>query len=477
MKPFELKKKLRQRQQPSSPKRERRAIRSAHWAWVILPALVAPSTIFAQSFKAGAGQADIQTSAISFPVAEFSGQHDPVSTRVLLLEEGSQRIAILTVDTPSIQDPLIVEWKAILTKVTGVTPENALVIATHTTPSPHISSGPGGGPGAGPDGRKQPSPAALASAKAYAESVDSAIESAATKALANLQPAQVGFGLGASKVNVNRDVLTAKGWGIGYNETGFTDDSLAVVRINALDGKPLAWIMDYAVRPAIMERSKTADGGALISADIVGAARHTLETEYGSGGTAIFLMGAAVDQSPLFMANRFVQDKDGNTSQVDIHEAGFTLVDLLGERLGGDAAQVSEGIKNTEAPSQLHLVRQSVEVTTQARQLPNGGGGFGAPPPGTAVKIPFVVLQIGDIALVGVVPELNASMGVKIKTESPFAHTIVATMVDGSAKYLPDEASYDHKTSEALGSEFARGSAEAVVSAIESELKQLHQSK
>lgn len=101
----------------------------------------------AQTFKAGAGAADILTSASMFPVAEFAGQHDPVSTRVLLLEDSDHKIAILTVDTPSVQVQSITGRKAILTKATGTKPEDALVIGTHTTPSPHVSSG--GGPGAG----------------------------------------------------------------------------------------------------------------------------------------------------------------------------------------------------------------------------------------------------------------------------------------------------------------------------------------
>jgi hypothetical protein len=452
----------------SSQQRKSKKRQLAYWKRIAVVTLLATSVpTFAQTFRAGAGQADIETSVTMFPVAEFTGQHDPVSVRTLLLDDGSQQFAILTVDTPSIQNASIVAWKAILTKVTGIAPENTLVIGTHVTPSPHISSE------AGPGGARQMSPADLTNAKAYAQAVDIAVESSATKAFVNLQPARVGFGTGTSRVNINRDVLTQKGWTVGYNDSGFTDPSLAMVRFNSLDGKPLAWLMDYAVRPAIMERSKTADGGALISGDIVGAARHNLEAQYGSGATALFLMGAAVDQSPLFMANRFVLDKEGNSSQIDIHEAGFALVDLLGERLGSAAVAVSEGINTSETPTKLKLMRQSVEVATQARQRPNSSAAIAAAPQKATEMVPFVILQIGNIALVGVVPELNAQIGVKIKTESPFPHTIVATMVDGSAKYLPDEASYDRKTPEALGSQFARGSAEAVVVAVETQLRKL----
>jgi neutral ceramidase len=449
---------------------------------MFLALMISGRSAGAATFKAGAGEADIQISASMLPVEGYTEQHDPISTRVLLLDDGSLRLALLVVDTPSIQDSFIDSWKAIVTGVTGVKPENAMVIASHDTSAPHVSSGtgPGVGTGAPPPsaanmgGRPQASPAALANAKAYAQAVDTSVEQAATKALATLQPVQVGFGLGTSHINVYRDVLTPKGWGLGYDDAGYTDPSLALIRINSLDGKPLAWLMDYAVRPAVLEQSMDGkDGGKAISGDLIGPAEHYLESHSDAGGTAIFVMGAGVDQAPYLMANRFVLDKDGNSSRVDIHDAGFAVADLLGERLGSEAVRVSDGIKTSATPSTLRIVRQSVEVISQARTPPNGPAPAATTEPGEAVKIPFVLLQIGDIAVVGVAPELNANIGVKIKTESPFPHTIVMTMVDGSAKYLPDTINYDRKTPEALGSRFARGSAENAATQIIESLKQM----
>jgi len=42
---------------------------------------------------------------------------------------------------------------------------------------------------------------------------------------------------------------------------------------------------------------------------------------------------------------------------------------------------------------------------------------------------------------------------------------------------LPDEASYDRKTSEALTSQYSRGSAEKVAAAIQAQLKEFHDFK
>ena len=70
------------------------------------------------------------------------------------------------------------------------------------------------------------------------------------------------------------------------------------------------------------------------------------------------------------------------------------------------------------------------------------------------------VMRIGELALVGVKPELNCVSGLAVKACSPFEHTLVCTMVNGGAKYMADRTSYDRLTYEAMNSPFGRGAAE-----------------
>jgi hypothetical protein len=454
------------------------------WARVIVLVLVAPSvTIFAQTFKAGAGQSEIKTSPSMFPVpdpvTEYAAQHDPASIRVLILDDGTLRIALLTVDTPSIQPTLVDGWKAILTRVTGVKTENALVICDHNVVTPHITATGVLTIAAGEHGMAPGSPTAAvlvprkvteaqaANAKAYAMAVDDAIEAASTKALAALQPVRVGFGLGSSQIS--------------YSPQNTTDQSLALIRFNSLAGKPVAWLMDYALAPSVMSSSKTASGGALITGDFAAVAQRYLETHSGSndgsGATAMYLMGAAGGQQPIFTAVRSVYGNDGKASRVDIHEAGYTLVDLIGERLGSDAVRVNETIKDSPTAPKLRLLRKSVEVGTQAFQQSNGAAAVAATPTGQKVAIPYVLLQIGDIVMVGTMHELNLNTGIKVRSDSPFPHTIVVTMVDGSNGGLSEISAYDHKSSAALNSYYVRGSAEAVAAAIGNDLRQLNKAR
>lgn len=456
-------------------------MRLTYWIRVIVLVLVAPAvTIFAQTFQAGAAQSEIQTSPAMFPVPdpviEYFGQHDPASIRVLILDDGTLRIALLTVDTPSIQPTLVAGWKAILTRVTGVTAENALVICDHDTVTPHITAtgvvtiAPSehgmapGNPSAPVLVPRKVTEAQAASAKAYAKAVDDAVETAATKALAALQPVRVGFGAGRSQIS--------------YSAQDTTDQTLALIRFSSLAGKPVAWLMDYALPPSVMSSSRTESGGALITGDFAAVAERYLEvhcgSKDGSGATAIYLMGAAGGQEPIFSAVRTVYGEDGKPSRVDIHEAGYTLMELIGERMGSDAVRVNETIKESATAPRLRLLRKSVEVETQAFQRSNGASPVAATPTGQKVAIPYVLLQIGDIVMVGTMHELNLTTGAEIRADSPFPHTIVVTMVDGSNGGLYDISAYDHKMSSALNSYYVRGSAEAVAAAIGNELRQMN---
>ena len=70
------------------------------------------------------------------------------------------------------------------------------------------------------------------------------------------------------------------------------------------------------------------------------------------------------------------------------------------------------------------------------------------------------VLRIGQLALVGVKPELSASIGAAIRKDSPFALTMVATMVNGGAKYMADREGFARITYAAQNSPFGCGAAE-----------------
>ncbi|WP_239648462.1 neutral/alkaline non-lysosomal ceramidase N-terminal domain-containing protein [Komagataeibacter europaeus] len=416
------------------------------------------------AFRAGSGRADIVFPSGRFPIDGFTGQHDPLAVRIVLLDDGTTRLAIVVVDLTSISGELITAIRTIVTDVAGIATPDIIVSASHTFSAPHIFAA----------GQAPPGTDMKANAAAW-QAVIQAARQAATRALASLQPARLGAGQGTSRVSVNRDVRTPYGWWLGADDAGDTDPTVSVLRIDRLDGRPLAIMTNFAVQSSVMDGSVTSTGGRLVTADLAGAAMRHVEARYGPDAAALFMVGAAGDQAPYLQASRPVVNADGRAARIDIHEAGFAIVDLLGARLGAQIVDVTEQIRAVDAPT-LDIRRESIQVASQAfSPRTNRATGpvttfsYDAGPP---VALPVVLVRIGDLALVGVQPELAAGLGARIRAHSPFAHTMVATMVDGGAKYMPDARSYDRHTYEARSSPFARGAGEAACARIVALLKQ-----
>ncbi|MFT3802334.1 MAG: hypothetical protein QM766_14090 [Burkholderiaceae bacterium] len=130
------------------------------------------------------------------------------------------------------------------------------------------------------------------------------------------------------------------------------------------------------------------------------------------------------------------------------------------------------------ARARVSLRRTQAQVGSQARPASTPAGPVTAYRYETSapVSIPLVLMRLGDVALVGMQSELAARLGAQIREGSPWLHTLVVTMMDGEAKYLPDATSYDRHTYEARSASYARGAGEAAVAAVVDQLKQMHAS-
>jgi hypothetical protein len=266
---------------------------------------------------------------------------------------------------------------------------------------------------------------------------------------------------------------------LGVNGLGPTDPWVGVIRIETLDGSVIAVIANHAVQSSVMNGARGTDGGLLVSDDLAGHAMRLVENQF-PGSVAMFLPGAAGDQAPLLTAVRSVMELDGNAEQRDAGANGQLLAMLLGERLGGEIIrvvarlgeqrkQLTDGTDLLDGSRALGVIRSTVEVPTQ--EAPTS---FRALRPtrfprfvsvGTEL-IPVTGIRLGSTLILGVQPELTVNTGVGLRQASPAPRTLVATMVDGAAKYMADELAYERGTYEAMNSRFARGSAELVAQSL-----------
>jgi hypothetical protein len=155
------------------------------------------------------------------------------------------------------------------------------------------------------------------------------IVEAAVEADERLQPARIGTGWGESTIGVYRRETREGRQVLGEVPDHPIDPSVGVIRVDDLDGKPIAIAFRYSAHPVTVGgRSQVA------SADYPGPAREVLERNL--GGLALFLQGCGGNINP----------RVGIGYEVDCSDTK----NRVGLELGGEALKVAAGIRtNTRA--------------------------------------------------------------------------------------------------------------------------------
>ena len=287
-----------------------------------------------RTLRAGAGRAPIQLPGELFPTEGFTGVSDPLHARLLLLDS-QERVALVSLEMTSLPDERIALLQETVAESAGLPPENVWICVTHTFSAPHFT----------PEHLCK-TPADQEKNRLLWLAVEAAVRGAASQAVAGLREARLGHKSGSCDVNVNRDVLTAEGWWLGLSETGFSDKTVTVVRLETPDGEPIAVLFNHSVRPAVMERPPGSTDEALVSADLAGAACGLVEQEYGGATTALFFMGAAGDQAPSLTGAR-------------------SIAEIIGSRLGAEVLRLSEEIDCRPCGDPIVIERAAVELPGQ----------------------------------------------------------------------------------------------------------------
>lgn len=400
------------------------------------------------TLRAGAGRSEISMPVEMFPFDSYTSVYDALNVRVLLLESN---ISVAFVSFELITPPEDDSLKELVSSITGIPTENIWFCASHTFSAPHLF----------PDGylKDEDDRCKLG---VFKEKVKSALIEATKSAYTGMTEAILGCEFGSCGVNVNRDVYTEEGWWLGINETGPSDKTLTVLRVDTLDSRTIGFLISFPVQSSVMNDSVMADGGRMVSGDLAGVASHYLEDEY-KGAVALFCVGAAGDQAPLFKAKYNYINRYGKLCERDIHERGFVLVEELGRRLGENAVLVAEKTKCRDFTEAIHTRKSVVKCPGKKMvsdlRLLSPSKEFNFVSEGER-EVPVEIMLVGDLALVGVRPELCCVTSQQIKRGSPFEKTVVLTTVNGGEKYMADESSYDRITYEAMNSPFGRGSAE-----------------
>ena len=78
-----------------------------------------------------------------------------------------------------------------------------------------------------------------------------------------------------------------------------------------------------------------------------------------------------------------------------------------------------------------------------------------------------------DAAIVALPGEIFVELGLALKKQSPFKHTMIAELANGSIGYIPDSRAYPQGNYEVVSARCAQGSGELLVKAVLKLLKEL----
>jgi neutral ceramidase len=363
--------------------------------------------------------------------------HDPIFVRALVLDNGTHIAAIVTADLIEFGDTTALRER--IAREVGIPAGNLIISATHdhSAPRPNFTVGPR---------------ASATAPQIFTMDVYDKVVQSLKQAKASLQPARIGNGTGKIDVNINRDEYDGHEWKLGVNPDGHSDKTVWVMKVETSSGDPVAVLINYAVHSVVAGPSTDQ-----LTGDLAGAAERYVEQHYNNKVVALFAIGAAGDQNPIFSG-------PGERPQENVPP--FQAVDALGLLLGAEAVRIANGINATTTTASIEAAERTFSCPTKPMELgppPVPGEKQGPPAPEQDMKkapIHLGLIMLNQIAFTAVSGEVVTNIYWHLKKASPLTDTVMITLADGRVGYIVDDASYDTPLFELGSSPLARGCAE-----------------
>lgn len=445
------------------------------------------------SLLAGAAAADITP---PFPVDLLGYVRRPVAARssygplmatacVFRDDETRLTVAIIAADVVGLTTGMADRIRARVGEAIGCDPADVLLNSSHShaAPWPGATIKLGGEFDDWTEGELR-----------FWDSIPDRYASVAVQANSRLAPARISGGVGtAPGLAVNRRERTPDGRTIlGWSREGVRDDSVVAIRVDGLDGAPLAadaiaTLVSFACHPVVIGPDVPGAGP-----DFVGPLRSHLR-DLRRGAETVFLQGAAGDALPLeafrdddsamvaaeafgariaLEAARAVADADPWATEVDRGDWGsVTPISLYRRRLAD--TQAPQLLRSTrrivslpllELPTSADLERELSDrradlaaragrgetrvtmnpiryhISWLERMLAQEAAGGRA----TAIDGEVWAARIGDCAVVGAPGEIFGAIGTAVRRASPAQTTIFAGYSQGSLGYVATPDEYPH---------------------------------
>ena len=252
------------------------ALVAGMWFALGLLASLSVTESVAGTLRAGVARSDITIDEKGVRI------NDPIYAKALVLDDGKTKVVIIAMDVTAIGeigevgDDFLPTLRARIKKELGIDGANVLVNASHNHPPLRMLCKP---------------------EEQVARTFD-----AVRRAAQSMTAVKVGSGVGhEDRIMMNRTLRLKNGkhWTIRHSNPCPPDDEVAgvgpidpeigILRIDRVDGRPLAVVYNFACHPYI-----TVPRGG-VTADFPGFASKVIEDTLGNGALALFLQGAGGD--------------------------------------------------------------------------------------------------------------------------------------------------------------------------------------
>jgi neutral ceramidase len=423
----------------------------------------------------GTASADI-TPAAGYPLAGFAarkekskGIHDPLKAKALVIEAG-ETVAVVTADLVSFPNAMVREIRAKVSAMTGIPQEAVMLSSSHTHSGPSLDDN-YGGQGTAP--------------KHYWNTLVDAIAGAVYAAWLDRRVSRVGFTSGPVEgIGVNRRTPDGKP----------VDPQTTVMVIEQLETGKKTVFINYTCHAVVL-----GPDNLQISADYPGFAMRILEKLLGEGSTVMFSNGAAGDVNTGHSA-------DLSALGYPIPGRTFERAERLGSILAGAVFSLMQKVsweEQLEVRSLQSLMKLPTKplppVQEAERELENSRKVLGAKREEgldeeelipfrvkafyaelllyrirerkDEVREPFLEfeiqgIRIGGLLLLAVPVELFVSIGLNVKTRSPFPLTAIVGYANGHLGYLPCRETYAEGGYEAVSTRLSDEGADLVQAAM-----------
>ena len=371
---------------------------------------------------AGVAKSDI-TPPLGTPLAGYgarrsqpsTGVHDPTEARALIIDNGTEKFAFVSVDHLGFDHGMVQRIRTIASEATQIRPDHIYVMSSHS----HSAGG----------AYMEMLPLLANSlAGKFDPKVRSFYEQRTAEAIiaANktLKPARLAIGAGEAR-GISR-------FRSNWPPDGPVDPEVGLIRVDSIaTGKPMAVLINFAAHPTVLGADNMT-----FSADFVGYARNALERMIGGDVMAIFANGAQGTIAPRALQGDDAWQRAENVGTILAAEA-FKVCLMI-------KAQDSADIKLVRTPLTLKIVPSSAFPPTMKY------------PESYESEISAVSFD-NRIAFVAIPGELGSILNFQVKERGKllgFEKTFLLGLTNDALGYIITEDEYRHKTYESTISLF-----------------------